>query len=364
MRHAKSLINQARSISTTRAIRRAIIKPPTCRFVFKLFFQKDRAEKMIISRKTKEMILSLPGAWLFLIPLRLFNVCNTVLRSQVVLLTGWCFSSREFTNCSYHSTMASMKRLAVTLSKIEGVSCQAVMGYCTELNRDVLLQNMYLQARNKEKMLRNLTDAELRPGRQILYYCLTRALKPKVVFEAGTAHGMGSLLIVHALKLNEAEGFSGKLITVDLNPNAGKLLKHLPSDYRASMNFIISDTESALRLYASEIDLFFHDTVNIASHEKNHYDLLDERISRDGVICTSWGMSGMLAEYSEKSDRRYLEFTSQPERHWSCDTMGISLPSTLKAPSLRKPARQLSSHGILWSTPEDLHVAAIAKVRT
>lgn len=319
---------------------------------------------MTISRKTKEMILSLPAAWLFLIPFRLFNVCNTVLRSQVLMLIRWCFSSHELTNWSYHSTEVSMKRLAVTLSKIEGVSCKAVMGYCTELSRDILLQNMYLQARSKEKMLRNLTDAELRPGRQSLYYCLTRALKPKVVFEAGTAHGIGSLLIVHALKLNAAEGFPGKLITVDLNPNAGKLLKHLPSDYRACMDFIISDTESALRLYASRIDLFFHDTVNIPSHEKTHYDLLDQRIARDGVICTSWGMSGILAEYSEKSDRRYLEFTSQPERHWSCDTMGISLPLTLKAPPLYKQARQASSHSILWPTREDLHAAAIEKVRS
>jgi predicted O-methyltransferase YrrM len=318
---------------------------------------------MIISRKTKEVILSLPGAWILLIPLRLFNVCNTVLREQIVLLTKWSFLSRELTNYSYHSTEVSMKRLAVAMSKIEGVSCQAVMEYCTELDRDMLLKNLYLQARDKEKMLLNLTDGELRPGRQILYYCLTRILKPKLVFEAGTAHGMGALLIIHALKLNEAEGFPGELITVDLNPNAGKLLKHLPSDYRASLDFIIGDTESTLALCTSEVDLFFHDTVNISSHEKSHYDLLDKRISRAGVICTSWGMSGILAEYSDRRGRCYLEFTSQPEHHWSCDTMGISLPSNLKVASVRKPVPESSSHRIPWPIREDLHAAAIEKIR-
>jgi predicted O-methyltransferase YrrM len=317
---------------------------------------------MIISRKSKEMILSLPGAWIFLIPLRLFSVSNMVLKSQIFSLIRWCFSSRELTNFSYHSTDVSVKRLAVTLSKIEGVSCRAVTEYCEELGQDVLLQNTYLHARSKEKMLRNLTDAELRPGRQILYYCLTRALKPKVVFEAGTAHGMGSLLILHALKLNKVEGFPGRLTTVDLNPTAGKLLKHLPSDYSASMEFIISDSETELQRYSSKIDLFFHDTVNIPSHEKSHYDLLDERISDNTVICTSWGMSGMLAEYTERRNRRYLEFTSQPERHWSCDTMGISMPSSLRAPSMRTPLPHAAGQVIPWPVHEDTQAAAIGRL--
>jgi predicted O-methyltransferase YrrM len=290
------------------------------------------------------MILSLPGAWIFLIPLRLFNVCNTVLKSQIVLLTRWGFSSRELTNFSYRSTETSTKRLAILLSKIEGISYQAVMGYCAELNQNESLQNIYRQARVKEKMLRNSTDHDLRAGRQILYYCLTRALKPEVVFEAGTAHGIGSLLVLHALKLNQAEGFPGRLTTVDLSPNAGKLLKHLPSEYRAAMDFILSDTEDALRHFPSHIDLFFHDTVNVSSHEKSHYELLDRRISRAGVICTSWGMSGMLAEYSERSGRRYLEFTNQPEGHWFCDTMGISLPAVLIARSICKPPCNLFNH--------------------
>lgn len=211
-----------------------------------------------------------------------------------------------------------------------------VIEYCAELHQNSRLQELYSQARAKESMLHNLTDSEFRPGRQILYFCLTRALKPKVVFEAGTAHGKGALLILHALKLNAAEGFPGTLTTVDLNPNAGKLLKHLPLDYRSSMNFIVDTSESTLRRFPSRIDLFFHDTVNISSHEKYHYDLLSEKISRAGVICTSWGMSGTLAEYSERTGRRYLEFTNQPEDHWSCDTMGISLPGILKAPSIYK----------------------------
>lgn len=288
----------------------------------------------MISKKTKASLLSVPGAWLFLIPLRLFNVWNSELKTQIISLTRWGFSSRELTNYSYHCTEASTKRLAIILSRIDGVATASVMDYCVELTRASVLQNVYSQARFKEKFLCNLTDDELRAGRRILYYCLVRILKPRVVFEAGTAHGIGSLLILHALKLNRKEGYPGTLTTIDINPNAGKLLKHMPSDYAELLNPMRGDSEHALHHFPSEIDLFFHDTVNVPSHENNHYALLRSKLSRVGVICTSWGMAGTLADFSEKHRRAYLEFTHQPDGHWSRDTMGISFPVMLTAPSV------------------------------
>jgi predicted O-methyltransferase YrrM len=298
---------------------------------------------MIISRKIKATILSVPGAWFFLIPLRLFNVYNEVLKKQIVRLIKWGLSSREFTNFSYHSSQITTKRLASMLGRIEGVSPQAIAGYCAELERASVLQDLYREARQKEGMLRNLTDKELRAGRQIVYYCLTRALKPKVVFEAGTAHGKGALLILHALKLNAAEGFPGELTTVDLNPNAGKLLKYLPSGYRSMLNFIVDTSEDTLRDFPGRIDLFFHDTMNLAAHEQRHYALLRQKISRNGVICTSWGMAGLLAEFAAMSGRQYLEFTVQPDDHWTTDTLGISLPAMLRVPSAYQHPNQFVS---------------------
>ena len=295
---------------------------------------------MIISRKFKATILSVPGAWFFLIPLRLFNVYNTVLKEQIVRLIKWSVSSREFTNFSYRSNEVTTKRLASMLGRIDGVSPQAIVGYCAEIERASVLQDLYREARQKEGMLRNLTDNELRAGRQIVYYCLTRALKPKVVFEAGTAHGKGALLILHALRLNAAEGFPGELTTVDLNPNAGKLLKHLPSGYRRLLNFIVDSSEGTLEHFPMQIDLFFHDTMNLAAHEERHYALLRQKMSRTGVICTSWGMAGLLAEFSAISGRQYIEFTVQPDDHWTSDTLGISLPAMLRVPSAYKPPQQ------------------------
>jgi predicted O-methyltransferase YrrM len=291
----------------------------------------NQATNMNFSSKAKECLLSFPGMWLLLIPLKLYAPLRNTLRTQLLVPLRCALASRELTNHSYHNTEISANRLATVLANIDGVSPELVRRYCHEARDNPVLQQIYREARAREKILCNLTDAEMRAGRQLLYYCLTRAIKPRVVFEAGTAHGIGSLLILHALRLNQAEGYPGRLATVDLNPNAGRILKHLPPDYRAMLSAELSDTERALFNFDLKIDLFFHDTVNVPEHEKNHYELLKGKISPAGVICSTWGTSGMLAAHSERTGRRYLEFTNQAQGHWCSDTIGISLPPANRA---------------------------------
>jgi hypothetical protein len=297
---------------------------------------------MIISRKTKAAILNLSGVWLFLIPIRLFNLWRTNLKPQIIAQTRWVFSSREINNHSYHPTQASKKRLAIILSKIDGLSKSDVLYYCEEIFHSNLVQDIYFKARAQEKILRNLTDREFRAGRRILYYCLARALKPKVVFEAGTAHGVGAMIILHALKMNESEGYPGKLVTADINPNAGKFLKHLPPEYCELLSFSYGDTEKVLEELSSEIDLFIHETVNIESHENKHYDLLRQKISSSGIILSPWALTGRLAEFSDRTGREYLEYTYEPENHWNVDMIAISLPANLKVLPLQAPKKHFS----------------------
>lgn len=279
--------------------------------------------------RIKFVVLGLPGVWIALIPIKLFKVYRLFMHPQMSRFTRLAFSSREVCNYSFHHTDASTRRLAILLAnQLDGPTVDAVLHYCGEVDRIPLLQAIYQAARSQDKVLRNLTDHELRVGRQLLYYCLVRVLKPRLVFEAGTAHGIGSLLLLHALKLNADEGQAGRLITVDMNPNAGKLLKQLPPDYQALVEFELGHSEMRLAHAPAEIDLFFHDTANISDHEFRHYELLREKLSARGVICTTWGTSGRLAEFSIKQGRRYFEFTNEAHEHWCNDTLGISIPST------------------------------------
>lgn len=306
---------------------------------------------MAISRKLKSRVLSMRGIWILLIPLKFLHLFSSRFMPQIRLLCKWAFSSREVTNHSYHNSAASIKRLASVLASIDGLSASTIKNYCDEIRASTLLQGIYLSARAKEKMLANLTDGELRAGRQLLYYCLTRAARPRIVFEAGTAHGTGSLLILHALTLNEAEGFSGKLITVDINPDAGRILSHLPHAYSSLLDFRRGEADSLLAELNEKIDLFFHDTVNIPSHEERHYTLLETRLSERGIICSTWGTSGVLASHSEKLGRGYMEFTNQPDGHWCSDTIGISLPLALQPKFSAVAVRRAENATVTAITP-------------
>lgn len=284
---------------------------------------------MISSARLKSTILGVRGVWIALIPIKIFKLFNTVLKPRAFLMMKSVFFSHEVCNYSYHNTEISTHRLAALLANLEGAACEEVLRYCGEVGNDGAIGEIYRNARSKEEVLRNLTDDELRIGRRLLYFCLVRILKPRCVFEAGTAHGIGSLIILHALKLNENEGYSGQLITADVNPSAGKLIKHLPADYRRLLDFRIGRSETVLANSASEIDVFFHDTMNIASHETRHYELLREKLSSRGVICTTWGTAGTLAAFSNLNGRRYLEFTNEALDHWFSDTLGISFPAAV-----------------------------------
>lgn len=278
--------------------------------------------------RIKSSILSLPGIWPALIPVKLLKAYKQVMKPQAVRAARVAITSREVCNFSYHHTEASTSRLVALLAnQLDEMTPALVAGYCSEICDNVHLQAIYRAARAKDKLLCNLTDTELRVGRQLLYYCLVRALKPRLVFEAGTAHGIGSILMLHALILNRSEGHIGRLITVDMNPNAGKLLRQLPKTYGEFLEVRRGSSEAVLAETTESVDLFFHDTADIPVHELRHYDLLREKLSAQGVICTTWGAAGRLATYSQEQGRRYFEFTNEAAGHWSSDTLGVSLPA-------------------------------------
>lgn len=224
--------------------------------------------------------------------------------------------------------------------QLDGVSVDNVRRYYAEIDNSSELQALYREARATDNVLRNLTDIELRAGRQLLYYGLARIMKPRVIFEAGTAHGIGSLLLLHALMRNVQEGHPGRLVTVDINPNAGKLLFNRPASYQMLLDFECSDSESRLARVPESIDLFLHDTVNIAAHERRHYSLLQTKLSARGIICTTWGASGQLAHHAYQHGRRYVEFTSEASGHWCSDTLGISAPTSV---SMNRTAVDIAS---------------------
>src|SRR3954447_18971734 len=71
----------------------------------------------------------------------------------------------------------------------------------------------------------------VRFGRRYAWYAIARVLRPGVVVETGIKDGLGSVLLLHALERNAAEGSPGRLISFDLYPDKGSLV---PARVRAA----------------------------------------------------------------------------------------------------------------------------------
>jgi hypothetical protein len=76
------------------------------------------------------------------------------------------------------------------------------------------------------KRLRRRWDRKHRPrfGRRVGWYVIARTLKPRVIVETGIHDGLGSVLLLQALERNASEGHDGRLISFDINSQAGWLV--------------------------------------------------------------------------------------------------------------------------------------------
>lgn len=62
-------------------------------------------------------------------------------------------------------------------------------------------------------------------GRHAVPYAIARVRKPRVAAEVGIRHGLGSLVLLSAMRRNAAEGAPGMLVGVDIDPAAGVLVR-------------------------------------------------------------------------------------------------------------------------------------------
>src|SRR5439155_2350261 len=113
----------------------------------------------------------------------------------------------------------------------------------------------------KEKYV---ADRQARFGRRIGWYAMVRATKPLLVVETGVDKGLGSCVIAAALMRNAKEGSPGKLLALDINPNAGYLLA-APYDKFGTM--VYGDSLASIAAMKEPIDLFIHDSDHSAEHE-------------------------------------------------------------------------------------------------
>jgi len=192
----------------------------------------------------------------------------------------WFLASREYTNYTYALSDENIEDLVDFVSVVSGKPPATVADFISEIQRDTDLRE-HIESSTRDLPFSAGADKTVQFSRRMGWYALIRATKPKLVVETGTDKGLGSCVIAAALMKNNAEGDSGKLMAIDINPEAGGLVSGKYADF---VEQIYDDSLAALSRVSSEIDLFIHDSDHSLTHEAAEYDQIVELLSETSIV--------------------------------------------------------------------------------
>jgi len=228
-------------------------------------------------------------------------------------LFKWLFVSNEVTNYTYDLEDANKLYLASLIADITNEKFDVIVAYIKEIEADSDLR-MHIADATIRSDLAFMADKEVRFGRRIGWYALTRALKPKTIIETGVDKGLGSCLLSAALKRNNQEGYEGRYYGTDIDPKAGYLLS---GDYANYGCILYGDSIESLNKFDGVVDLFINDSDHSANYEAEEYKAVADKLSQHAVIlgdnshCTN-----KLLEFSLETNRHFVFFHEKPKDHW------------------------------------------------
>ena len=222
----------------------------------------------------------------------------------------WLVHSREHTNFTYDLTARNQDHLAwwiANLVKVEDVD--KVRGFMRELDEDEDLKGHIRQATIRSDR-RGLADRDVRFGRRVGWYALTRALQPEHIVETGTDKGLGSCVFAAALLRNG----HGRVTTVDVNPDSGYLIT---GRYANVVDRVMGDSIDVLRSGSTPVDLFLHDSLHTFEHESGELAAVAPRLSHGAMVLSDNAHeTDALLRWAEESGRRFTFFREEPSGHW------------------------------------------------
>ena len=223
----------------------------------------------------------------------------------------WLVGAREWANFDYDYDPLGVLACAGAIGTMTGVGSRMVRGFASELKADDTFAARCRQ-RVTSTRLRHVTDRRLHFGHPLFFYLVVRAIKPRVVFEAGTDKGLGSLAICRALARNRAEGHAGRLITIDIASDRGDFLE---GDEGGLVTRLSGDSVAALKTIGTPIDFFIHETVNHPDHTRAQFAALKPCLAPGALLHTAW-FNTEFVEFCESLDFDCLEVVERPLNHW------------------------------------------------
>ena len=241
----------------------------------------------------------------------------TVVRHDAAIIgtsARWLVTSREHTNFTYDLTPLSREHLAWFVSEVSRVPVSRVRTYFAELDADDRLRT-HIERRCASAARHGLADKAARYGRRIGWYAMVRARAPALVVEAGVDKGLGTCVMASALLRNADEGRPGRLLSIDVNPDAGYLVAGSP--WSGVVDLVTEDSLHALPRIDELVDLFLHDSDHAPAHEAAELDAIEPHMAPGGLLLSDNAMvTNVLAEHAETTARRFLAFRETPADHW------------------------------------------------
>lgn len=247
-------------------------------------------------------------------------------KAKLNLARAWSFKRTEFSNYYYDITIRNRKDLAFTVSHVTSVPLSKIESYFCEVEKNREFKDALQTFREDHYEMK---DSTMEIARRIGWYAFVRAIKPRLVVETGVHHGVGALTICAALERNHEEGFKGRYIGVDINPESGTLLKKPFNNFG---EVIIGDSLDCLKNITTEIDLFINDSDHSEEYEAKEYAIIKSKLGQNAIILgDNSHASDALRLFSAEHTRDFLFFKEEPLDHfYSGAGIGISFRSTNK----------------------------------
>ncbi|ANE82191.1 hypothetical protein A7U43_25655 [Mycobacterium adipatum] len=199
------------------------------------------------------------------------------------------------------------------LSDVMKCEYSTIIGYLDEADSDEALKS-HIANSIAQNSLATFADREVRFGRRLGWYAVVRAMKPEVVIETGVDKGLGACLLTAALMRNSAEGYEGRYLGTDIDPDAGYLLS---GKYAEFGQVLYGDSIETLTALDLTVDVFVNDSDHSAEYEAAEYEVVAQKLSGRAVILgDNCHVTDKLLEFSLKRGRHFLYFGERPADHW------------------------------------------------
>ena len=235
----------------------------------------------------------------------------------------WLFTSREHHNYTYDLTQLSREHLAWFVSVVCDAPVGRVREYFHELESDRDLRT-HIETATAKAARRGLADRTVRYARRLGWYAIVRSCKPGHVVEAGADKGLGTCVLAEALLRNAEDGHPGRVTSLDINPEAGYLAQEKP--WSDVVDLVIGNSVGSIVALSKPVDMFLHDSDHSVEHERREFEAVEPRLAEGALLVTdNAAKTDVLAQYAERTGRRFLVYREQPARHWfPGDGIGIA----------------------------------------